>query len=71
VLGLFTRPAALIASGQMAVEYWIAHAMQGFHPIRNGGELAIVYCFIFLYIAAAGPGAFSLDREAPGPAAAG
>jgi putative oxidoreductase len=49
----------------------MAYAMQGFHPILNGGELAIVYCFIFLYIAAAGPGAFSLDREAPGPAAAG
>ncbi len=69
-LGLFTRPAAFIASGQMAVAYWMAHGSQGIHPILNGGELAILYCFIFLYIAAAGPGAFALDREARAPARA-
>jgi putative oxidoreductase len=62
-LGLFTRPAAFLAAGQMAVAYWMFHAPSGFLPIVNGGELAIVYCFLFLYIAAAGPGAFSLDRE--------
>ena len=70
VLGLFTRPAALIAAGQMAVAYWMFHAPSGFYPILNGGELAILYCFVFLYLAAAGPGAFSLDRERLAPAAA-
>jgi putative oxidoreductase len=63
LIGLFTRPAAFIASGQMAVAYWMAHGSQGLFPILNGGELAILYCFTFLYIAAAGPGAFALDRE--------
>jgi putative oxidoreductase len=63
VLGLFTRPAAFIAAGQMAVAYWMFHAPSGFLPILNGGELAIIYCFVFLYIAAAGPGAFALDRQ--------
>jgi putative oxidoreductase len=62
VLGLLTRPAALLAAGQMAVAYWMFHAPHGFYPILNGGELAILYCFIFLHIFAAGPGAFSLDR---------
>ena len=72
VLGLFTRPAAFLAAGQMAVAYWMFHAPSGFYPILNGGELAILYCFVFLYLAAAGPGAFSLDRilSAPTPAAA-
>jgi putative oxidoreductase len=60
-LGLFTRPAAFLAAGQMAVAYWMFHAPQGFHPILNGGELAILYTFIFLHLAAAGSGAFSLD----------
>ena len=66
--GLFTRPAAFIASGEMAVAYWMFHAPQGFHPILNQGELAVLYCFAFLYIAAAGAGAFSLDalRESEG-----
>ncbi len=63
VLGLFTRPAAFILSGMMAVAYFYAHAPQGFFPIRNGGELAALYCFVFLYLAAAGGGAFSLDRR--------
>jgi putative oxidoreductase len=62
VLGLFTRPAAFIASGEMAVAYWMFHAPQSFYPIVNGGDAAILYCFIFLYIAVAGPGSFSLDR---------
>lgn len=61
VIGLFSRPVAFILSGQMAVAYFMAHAPKGFHPILNGGELAILYCFLFLYIAAAGPGPWSLD----------
>lgn len=67
-LGLFTRPAAFIASGQMAVAYWMFHAPSGFFPVLNGGEPAILFTFIFLLISAAGPGAFSLDaalRRAP------
>jgi putative oxidoreductase len=63
VLGLFTRPAAFLAAGQMAVAYWMFHAPQGFYPIVNQGELAILYCFIFLYLAAAGAGVFSLDER--------
>ena len=72
VLGLFTRPAAFIASGEMAVAYWMFHAPSGFYPILNQGELAALYSFLFLYVAASGPGAFSLDRilSAPTPAAA-
>jgi putative oxidoreductase len=66
-LGLFTRPAAFVASGTMAVAYWYAHAPQGFFPVNNGGDAAILYCFVFLYIFVAGPGRFSLDaRRAPG-----
>ncbi|AXS42070.1 DoxX family protein [Breoghania sp. L-A4] len=62
VVGLFSRPAAFLASGTMAVAYFMAHAPQNFYPILNGGELAIMYCFAFLYIAAAGPGPLSVDR---------
>jgi putative oxidoreductase len=61
-LGLFTRVAAFIASGEMAVAYFLFHAPQSFYPIVNQGDAAILYCFIFLYIAVAGPGSFSLDR---------
>jgi putative oxidoreductase len=61
LLGLFTRPVAFILSGQMAVAYFMAHAPQGFLPIQNQGELAVVYCFVFLYFAVAGAGAFSID----------
>ncbi len=61
LLGLFTRPVAFILSGQMAAAYFMAHAPQGFLPILNGGELAVLYSFIFLYFAAVGGGAFSLD----------
>jgi putative oxidoreductase len=61
-LGLFTRPVAFILSGNMAFAYFIAHAPRGFFPLLNGGELAIVYCFLFLYYAVAGGGAWSLDQ---------
>ncbi|MBO9711982.1 DoxX family protein [Sphingomonas sp.] len=61
LLGLFTRPVAFILSGQMAVAYFMFHAPQGFFPANNGGEAAMLYAFIFLYFAAAGPGAWSLD----------
>ena len=64
ILGLFTRTTAFILSGLMAVAYFIAHAPRGFYPILNQGELAILYCFVFLYIAAAGPGPWSLDAHA-------
>ena len=61
VLGLFTRPAAFIASGFAAVAYFMVHFPRGFFPILNGGELAVVYCFVFLYICVAGPGPWSID----------
>ncbi len=60
-LGLFTRPAAFLASGTMAGAYWIAHAPQNFFPVNNGGDAAILYCFLFLYLVFAGPGPWSLD----------
>ena len=62
VLGLFTRPVAFILSGNMAAAYFIAHAPRGFFPLTNGGEGAILYCFIFLYLAVAGGGVWSLDH---------
>ncbi len=61
VIGLFTRPAAFIASGMTAVAYFLAHAGQSFFPIVNGGELAALYCFVFLFLAAAGGGPISVD----------
>lgn len=61
LLGLLTRPVAFILSGEMAVAYFMAHAPHGFLPILNQGELAVVYCFVFLYLSVAGGGAFSLD----------
>jgi putative oxidoreductase len=67
-LGLFTRPVAFILAGDMAVAYFIAHAPRGFFPLLNGGELAIVYCFLFLYFAVAGAGAWSLDQLRHGAA---
>jgi putative oxidoreductase len=60
-LGLFTRAAAFVCSGQMAVAYFVAHGSQGFWPALNGGEAAILFCFIFLYLVFAGPGVWSLD----------
>jgi putative oxidoreductase len=62
LLGLFTRPVAFILSGLMAVAYFMAHAPQGFWPVVNKGELAVVYCFIFLYLSAAGGGTWSVDK---------
>jgi putative oxidoreductase len=68
-LGLFTRFAAFIAAGEMAVAYWMVHAKMGLYPAVNMGEGAILFCFVFLYLAAAGPGAWSIDgartRNAP------
>jgi len=64
VLGVFSRIAAFICSGEMAVAYWIGHfARGGFFPAVNGGDAAILFCFIFLYIAAAGPGPIALVRS--------
>jgi putative oxidoreductase len=63
LLGLFTRPVAFILSGEMAAAYFIAHAQKSFFPILNGGELAVLYCFVLLYLAAAGGGAWSLGRR--------
>ena len=60
-LGFFTRPAAFIAAGEMAVGYWMVHAPQGFYPAANKGDAAILFCFLFLYLSAAGPGEFSVD----------
>ncbi len=62
VIGLFTRPVAFILSGTMAVAYFYAHFPEGFFPLLNGGELAALYCFVFLYVAAAGGGAWSVDQ---------
>ena len=61
VLGIFTRPVAFVLSGEMAVAYWMAHAPQGAFPVLNGGESAILFCFVFLYLVFAGPGPWSLD----------
>lgn len=63
VLGLFTRPVAFLLSGEMAVAYFIAHAPRNFFPANNGGDAAVLYCFVFLYLVFAGAGAFSLDRR--------
>jgi putative oxidoreductase len=61
MIGLFTRIAAFIASGEMAGAYFIAHFPKGLVPIENGGELAVLYCFAFLYMSARGPGICSVD----------
>ena len=61
ILGLFTRPVAFILSGEMAFAYWIAHAPRSFFPVLNGGDASILYCFVFLYLAFAGGGPWSLD----------
>lgn len=60
-IGWFTRPAAFLASGTMAVAYWMAHAPQNFWPVNNGGDAAILFCFVFLYFVFAGAGALSVD----------
>jgi putative oxidoreductase len=61
IVGLFTRLVAFILSGEMAFAYWMAHAPQGPFPLANGGDAAILYCFVFLYLAFAGGGPWSLD----------
>ena len=61
IVGLFTRPVALLLSGEMAIAYFRAHAPRAFFPMLNGGDLAILFCFIFLYFALAGGGVWSLD----------
>lgn len=61
-LGLFTRPAAFVLSGEMAFAYFIGHASQGFWPVLNQGAIAVLFCFVFLYFSAAGPGAFALSN---------
>ncbi len=63
LIGLFTRPVAFLLSGQMAVAYWMAHAPKSIFPVHNGGDAAILFCFIFLYLVCAGPGSYSVDRE--------
>ena len=62
VAGLFTAPVAFVLCGEMAVAYFRSHAPRGLWPIRNGGELAVLYCFLYLYLSTAGPGPLSLDR---------
>jgi putative oxidoreductase len=62
VLGLFTRPVAFLLSGEMAVAYFMVHAPKGFWPIQNKGDLAVLWCFVFLYMVVAGGGTWSLDR---------
>lgn len=63
VLGLFTRPVAFVLSGMMAVAYFMAHSPQSFFPVLNGGDAAILFCFVFLYLVFAGPGPWSLDAR--------
>lgn len=67
-LGLFTRLAAFLASGEMAIAYFMMHFPNGFWPIANKGEAAVLFCFVFLYLAAAGPGAWSIDGMRKGNA---
>ena len=61
MIGLFTRWAAFLSSGLMAFAYWLAHGTHALLPVQNQGELAVIYCFVFLYISARGPGPWSLD----------
>jgi putative oxidoreductase len=63
VIGLFTRPVAFILAGDMAVAYFYAHSPRGFFPLLNGGQLAILFCFVFLYLFVAGGGAWSVDQQ--------
>jgi putative oxidoreductase len=63
-VGLFTRVAAFLVAGEMAVGYWWMHVPRNFFPMLNGGEIMVLYCFAFLYIAAVGPGPWSLDAKA-------
>lgn len=72
LIGLLTRPAAFVLSGQMAVAYWMFHAPHNLYPTLNGGDAAILFCFVFLLLVFTGPGAWSVDGlrgRAPAPAA--
>ena len=62
LLGLFTRPVAFVLAGEMAFAYFMGHAPQEFFPVNNGGDAAILYCFVFLYLFTAGPGAWTPDE---------
>ncbi|MEM7217355.1 MAG: DoxX family protein [Pseudomonadota bacterium] len=62
MIGLFTRPAAFICSGTMAVAYWMAHGTQGLFPLTNGGEISALYCFAFLFIACRGTGIWGIGK---------
>jgi putative oxidoreductase len=66
LVGLFTRPVAFVLAGMMAVAYFMAHAPQSFYPALNGGDAAILFCFVFLYLFTAGGGAWSLDVKRGG-----
>lgn len=63
VIGLFSRIAAFLCSGEMAIAYFMVHAPRSFFPLTNGGDAAVMFCFIFLYIAAAGPGSIALNQK--------
>ena len=63
LVGFHTRPVAFVLSGMMAVAYWMVHAPQSFFPVANGGDAAVLYCFVFLFIVFAGPGPWSLDTR--------
>jgi putative oxidoreductase len=63
LFGIYTRPVAFVLSGEMAVAYFLVHAQKSFYPILNQGELAALYCFVLLYLAAAGGGAWSVTRD--------
>ncbi|RUU12085.1 DoxX family protein [Mesorhizobium sp. USDA-HM6] len=62
-LGLFTRPVAFLLCGEMAVAYFMAHMPRNFFPVNNGGDAAILFCFVFLYLFFTGPGSFALDNR--------
>ena len=65
LVGFWTRPVAFLLSGQMAIAYWMVHAPQNFFPVNNGGDAAVLFCFVFLYLVFAGPGAFAMDNKRP------
>ncbi|MDB5505747.1 MAG: DoxX family protein [Devosia sp.] len=68
LVGFLTRPAAFVAAGEMAVAYWMIHAPGSLYPAMNGGDAAILFCFVFLYLIFAGPGAWSVDASRRIPA---
>jgi putative oxidoreductase len=63
LIGLWTRPVAFVLAGEMAVAYWMFHAPRSLYPLLNGGDAAVLYCFIFLYLVTAGAGAWSVDSR--------